>query len=372
MKISEKLWLGRLATPLPDRRRPVYNWFPMKEAFSRDLVFLVAETWGLGDEDMVLDPFCGTGTTPLACKELGLNCVGFDAHPAALFASRVKLRDYDVAKLRESVENFLREDLEAREVDAPSFVTRAFSKSVLEEIVAARQRLSEIEDCAVKEFMLMGLSAAAMKCSWAHKDGAAIKVMKRPVPPLGKELGFQLRRMCNEVEAFKNKGSAIRVDQGDARKMNLENGKINAVITSPPYLGKKEYVHAQRLEQWVIGLEVPNELGLIGSVNEENDYSEVAEFVEGKPQDSKAYFKGMLSAIREIHRVCSDGANVCMVVSDGCTQDGPVDACITLSEIAEKVGFRAKSLIVVNKRHCTTPARKKVGIAREGLLFWTK
>lgn len=372
MKVSEKLWLGRLATPLPDRHRPVYNWFPMKEAFSRDLVFLIAETWGLGSDDVVLDPFCGTGTTPLACKELGLNCVGYDSHPAALFASRVKLRDYEAGKLREAIKIVLKEDFTAREVEAPAFVARVFPKPVLGEIVSARERMQAIDDEVTREFMLLGLAAAAVNCSWAHKDGAAIKVMKRPVPPLKKELNFQLSRMCDDVEAFKAKGSDIRIERGDARRLGLGDGTIDAVITSPPYLSKNEYVHAQRLEQWVIGLEAPSENDLIGCNEAGSEDAEVAGFVEGKPAESASYFKGMLAAIREIHRVCRDGANVCMVAADGCAQSGPIDVCTTLSKMAEEAGFRVKSIIVVNKRHCTTPARKKVGIAREGLLFWSR
>lgn len=374
MKISEKLWLGKLATPLPDRHRSVYNWSAMKEAFSRDLVFLLAKTWGLGEGDLVLDPFCGIGTTPLACKELGLNCVGYDVHPALLFASGVKLRDYDAGRLRESVEVLLESEFERREVDAPRFIARVFPKQMLEDIVSARQRIQGIDDEATREFLLLGLSVAAMKCSWAHKDGAAIKVFKRPLPPLRKELGNQLQRMCKDVEGFKTKSADIKVERCDARKMNLDDDSVDAVITSPPYLGKREYVYAHRIEQWVIGLEEPSENDLIGvsSEGESEDFSEVAEFVEGKPIESKTYFKSMLAVTREVYRVCKDGADICMVVSDGCSQDGAVDVCVTLSEVAKKVGFKAKRVIVVNKRYCTTPARKKVGIAREGLLFWAK
>ncbi len=371
MKVTEKLWLGRLATPLPDRHRPVYNWFPMKEAFSRDLIFLIAETWGLGHGDVVLDPFCGTGTTPLACKELELDCVAYDTHPAALFASRVKLRDYDVARLREAAEALLKGEFVAREAEAPPFVSRVFSKQVLGEIASARERIQAVDDEAVREFMLMGLSAAAMRCSWAHKDGAAIKVAKRPVPPLRKELGFQLRRMCADVDSFRAKGGQITLQRGDARRMAICDGIADAVITSPPYLEKREYIHAQRLEQWVIGLEAPSESELIGAASD-GDYSQVAEFVEGKPAESRAYFRDMLMAIKEIHRACRGGANVCLVVSDGCSTEGPVDACLTISAMAEKAGFRTKSVVVANKRQCTTPSRKKLGIAREGLLFWSK
>ncbi|MFH1820856.1 MAG: DNA methyltransferase [Methanobacteriota archaeon] len=374
MKIVEKLWLGRLARPILDRHRPVYNWFPINEAFSRDLIFLLAETWSLGEGDTVLDPFCGTGTTLLACKELGVDCIGRDVHPLMLFAARVKLRDYDKSKLRELIGVFLKGEFESREVDAPKFVARVFPKPMLEEVTAVRQRVQEIDDESVREFLMLGLAAAAMRCSWARIDGAAIKVFKRLLPPLRRELGHQLWRMFKDVEGFKTKAAEIKVGYGDARKLDFDDGSVDVVITSPPYLGKKEYVDSHRIEQWVLGLEGPSTKNLIDAVSADgaDDFSEVADFARDKMPESRTYFKDMLVAMKELYRVCRDGASVCMVVSDGCSQEGPVDVCVPLSERAEKAGFKAKSVVVVNKRHCTTPARKKLGIAREGLLFWEK
>ncbi|MBC7099736.1 hypothetical protein H5T52_11640 [Candidatus Bipolaricaulota bacterium] len=370
MKVTEKLWLGKLTTPLPDRHLPIYSWFEMKEAFSRGLVLLLADTWGLGESDLVLDPFCGTGTTPLACRELGLDCIGYDVHPVLLLAARVKLRDYDAAELKERVEKFLKDKFERQEVDAPGFVTRVFPRAVLEEVVSVRQRIFEMDDEATREFLLLGLAIAAMRCSWAHKDGAAIKVVRRPIPPLLRELGRQLRRMCGDIERFRAKGSRVRVEFRDARRMNLPDASVDAVITSPPYLGKNEYFSAYRLEQWIMGIEGPRPSDLIGSG--ESDFSEVADLVGEKPRESLSYFRDLFEVIKEIKRVCRAGANICLVVSDGCLPGGPVDVCQTLGELAERAGLRAKSLVIVNKRYCTTPSRKKLGITKEGLLIWNR
>jgi hypothetical protein len=147
------------------------------------------------------------------------------------------------------------------------------------------------------------------------------------------------------------------------------------VVTSPPYLKKQEYIHAYRVEQWIAGLEGPRAdelIGVRGENIEGEDFSEVAEFLENMPLEAKLYFKDMLSAIRELYRVCREGAMVCMVASDGCSQKGVIDVCMPLSRLAEKAGFKAKRMLVVNRRYCTTPQRKKVGVTREALLLWQK
>jgi hypothetical protein len=315
------------------------------------------------------------GTTQLACKELGLDCVGFDVHPMMLLASRVKIRDYDVKELKKSVRELMKHKPEKAEVEVPGFVTRVFPKSVLEDVISIREKIMEVADEKIREFMLLGLAIAAMKCSWAHKDGAAIRVIKREVPPIRKALDRQFLMMCRDIEQFRAMQANVTVDRCDARKLKLEDETIDAVVTSPPYLKKQEYIHAYRIEQWIVGLEGPGAdelIGVRGENIEGEDFSEVAEFAGNMPLEAKLYLKDMLYAIRELHRVCREGARVCMVASDGCSPKGVVDVCVPLSGLAEKAGFKARRMLVVNRRYCTTPRRKKVGVTREALLLWEK
>jgi hypothetical protein len=218
-----------------------------------------------------------------------------------------------------------------------------------------------VEDAGVREFLLLGLVNAAMECSWARKDGAAIKVVKGSVPPLVKTLERRLLEMCGDLEQIEVKGSKVEVERRDARKLEFEDGSVSAVITSPPYLAKQEYVHAYRIEQWIAGLEGPSQEELVGGGE-----------LESSGTLAEVYFKDMSAAIGEVYRVCGSGARVCLVVSDGCFPDGPVEVCVRLSEIAEDAGFKAKQVVVVNRRQCTTPARRKVGVAKEALLMWEK
>ena len=92
-KIENKFEWGELATFVPNKPLPIYNWFYYKEGFSRELVLRLLEKFKA--KGTVLDPFCGVGTTNLACREKGIDSVGFELSPLALFAAKAKTSDYD-------------------------------------------------------------------------------------------------------------------------------------------------------------------------------------------------------------------------------------------------------------------------------------
>ena len=82
--IEERLDWRRWVTPKPLQAKLVYS---------------LIENWELGSKDLVLDPFAGAGTTPLAAKEKGLSATGYDLSPLAVLVAGAKITDYDVDEL---------------------------------------------------------------------------------------------------------------------------------------------------------------------------------------------------------------------------------------------------------------------------------
>lgn len=54
-------------------------------------------------EDIVLDPFCGSGTTLVQANELGIHSIGIDISSFNSFISNVKVGKYDLNKLNEEI-----------------------------------------------------------------------------------------------------------------------------------------------------------------------------------------------------------------------------------------------------------------------------
>src|SRR5713101_5917701 len=71
--------------------RAAHDWYRFVLSFPPHLIRNYAEQFGLSPTATVLDPFCGTGTTLVECKKLGIASIGIERNPMAWFASRVKL-----------------------------------------------------------------------------------------------------------------------------------------------------------------------------------------------------------------------------------------------------------------------------------------
>lgn len=104
---AESFALGRREhlTYKGNLRETRYGWLRLTPAYS---VHLVADL--LDDvraDEVVLDPFCGTGTTALVCAERGILSETTDINPFLIWLTATKAASYDEAALREFVDRAL-------------------------------------------------------------------------------------------------------------------------------------------------------------------------------------------------------------------------------------------------------------------------
>jgi hypothetical protein len=257
-------------------------------------------------------------------------------------------------------------------------VKRAFARYTLEDVFFFRDRIIPIKDHDTRDFLMLALINVAMKCSYAWKDGAVIKIRKHPVPPLRKLLSRHLRFMIKDLKRLKRAKSRSSVGFGDARRTGIPDGTVDAVITSPPYLNKIEYARIYSIEEELFfsraGLRpLRSHVGIHDSdiLDADMKLREIDERACANAQ-SIAYFSDMWEVIKELHRVCRKGAKVAMIVGNGCFPEGVIDSDMILSSMAEKAGFKALEVRVLSKRNCTKNRVEKVGVTRESLLIWEK
>src|SRR5947209_19727693 len=71
--------------------RPAHDWYRFVLSFPPHLVRQYLQRFNIRKDQLVLDPFWGTGTTLVECKKVGIPSVGVEATPMGEFASSVKV-----------------------------------------------------------------------------------------------------------------------------------------------------------------------------------------------------------------------------------------------------------------------------------------
>lgn len=368
-KIVDKQEWRDLATFVPNKRTPVYNWFYYKEGFAKQLVEELMNMFSIDENCTVFDPFCGSGTTLLACKQHNINSVGVDVLPISVFASRVKTANYDVSRLREAARSISRTKffVAATTEKFPGIFYKAFNKYALQDIIFLEQEIRRI-DRELREFFTLALINASLKCSFARKDGSVIKIQKRPVAPLRKMFRRSVSRMIKDVEKSALPGVCPSIELGDARMLSIQDDSIDAVITSPPYLNQIDYTKVYAIEEHFIrGEAVPGVRAYIGLKPKESDFLPELEL----PVQARIYFEDMFAVIKEMYRVLKNGGHAAIVVGNGYV-DGIIDSDIILAYLAENIGFTVENVYVLNTRFALEDRTTKRGILRESLIILRK
>ena len=362
--LADRTDLGPYATFVPNKHRPVYNWFYFKEGFSKELADYFLDSF---NPAKVLDPFCGSGTTLLASKQRSISAIGFDVMPISVFASRVKTQDYDIDKLEEIRKQLLKTRYHDIPAKFPKFFHRYFSKYTLGDIAVFLQQIESVDEPYLS-FFLLALINSAVKVSYAFKDGAVLKIRKHGNIPLRRMLARVTSHMIHDLRNFEAKPCTIEANQGDARKMDLPDNCIDAIITSPPYLNNIDYTKVYAIENWFVGRAEPSLRSFIGMQGDE-DFLGL-----GLPPSANAYFRDMQLALQEMHRVCKTGAKVAIIVGNAyfLDRDLIVDSDLILSSIAEDIGFKVNEILVLNKRYALEKRTIKKGVLRESAIMMEK
>ena len=242
MRIEQRPELGRLMTFELSKEKPVHGWFWYKEGYAPELV---EHSLKMKPARTVLDPFCGVGTTLLACKEAGIDSAGVDASTLAVFASRTKCEDYPKEDL-DSALAFLNKNphggREARmDWQFELFDPRAaFPKRNYGDILALRAAIEE-EEGRVRDLLLLALLSVLPQASIVLKDGGVLKIIKeKKALPAREIFRRKVKRMVRELQASTRFGHVPKVYLGDARSMEIDSGSVDLGGAPPPNHDKKQ------------------------------------------------------------------------------------------------------------------------------------
>jgi DNA modification methylase len=86
---------------------PRHRWYFYKEGFSPHLVEQAIKISGIEKNDIILDPFNGSGTTTLTAALKGFRSIGIEVNPFTSFLSSVKVKNANLKEFRKHKDGLL-------------------------------------------------------------------------------------------------------------------------------------------------------------------------------------------------------------------------------------------------------------------------
>jgi DNA modification methylase len=269
---------------------PVHEWYRFVLSFPPHLVRQYIAAFNLSPDDVVLDPFCGTGTTLVEAKKNGIASVGCDAHPFAAMVSRVKANwSLDTGNLRKTFRRILRSieniekkhGLEPLSFDSAMLLdeqlqingfrlnddeervlpTGFLSQRPLQRLLILRNEIehkTKTEPLECREFFLVALAHVIANGAGNFAFGPEIyRTKPKPDYDVSGHFARHANLMIDQMAELQNAGRAAVPAQvlfRDARDLSGLDHPVSAVITSPPYPNEKDYTRTTRVESILLRL----------------------------------------------------------------------------------------------------------------------
>lgn len=285
------------------------HWiYPYKGKFHPQMIRALLNIIGLREEDTVLDPFIGSGTTAVESQLLGINCVGVDISPLCVLQSKVKT---------ESIEVFS-EILKWRDEILKKVGVNLFNP----DDKALDKTIESIGNEKVRNFYLMAKLVAISDNTRRKKDFA--KAFRKNL----NLMILSVKDYIDVVEELNLKLGKVDVKVGDSRNLPLEDNSVDGIITSPPYSIALDYVSndAHALEALGYDLKELREkfIGVRGKGRERIDL----------------YNEDMKRSLEEMYRVLKPEKYAVIIIGNATYQGKEIKTVEFIIDYAQKIGFR--------------------------------
>lgn len=253
-----------------------------KGKFNPQIAKALINMFGAEPGDWVLDPFCGSGTSLVEAAHLGINAVGTDINPMAVFLANAKVQALSVP-----AENF---QMAAQRVIAiakgrPTFIVgtdarteylHAWFPTDILEIVENLREAIEASSASVRDVLLAIASNLLRDYSLQEPSDLRIRRRTSPFPDATYLEAFEVavagfvKKLTESQEVLGLLDSNARAQRLDCResliatKASAPEG-FDMALTSPPYATALPYIDTQRLSLVWLGLLAPCDILLLES-----------------------------------------------------------------------------------------------------------
>jgi DNA modification methylase len=382
----------------------LHNWLVFPHSYSYKLIEILKERWQLSSSDIILDPFCGAGTTLLAAKNCGIAAKGYDISPFAVLITNVKVENYDILILKDCWNKIKREimstTIEKNIRNYPELVLKALSSQTISKLEAIEKIIIQYT-CSPREknFFRLGLFAVIPLLSSAQATGGWLKWVqpRKSHSELFSCYNDRIETMLEQVANIPNTHLENCAYEGDARYLPENDNSCSAIITSPPYPNRHDYTRVFGVElmygflDWeetrrvrhqsmhshpeakpirpsYAGYTQPDSLKLsLFELNKTYKDKRIIAMLEG-------YFIDLYCSLKEMARVCSSKGRLALVLGNTQYNGIPVLVDEITAAIGEQLGLRCHEIVAARLRGNSAQQMKIFGKqpSRESIIIFEK
>lgn len=396
--------MGNVENKLRVEDSSIHDWYRFVLSFPPHLVQQYLETFCVDQTSFVLDPFCGTGTTNVECKKHGVSSWGIEASPLTHFVSKTKCvwandtfnflnTAKQIALAAARTINSLSKPRTLSEEQTSLILKNSICEQPLSSTLVLRDSI-RAANSPFEDYYLLALAKHIVYSYSNLKFGPEVGISRKKKESVDVvEIWLsEIERMETDLEYWKHHSSAFAdISLGDARSIPKRDyiGKVDCVITSPPYPNEKDYSRTTRLESVILGfINTKDDLrnikkgfirsnsknvyrsdndaqyiSNIGSINKLSNEIEKRRLELGKTSGFeklyasvvKQYFGGMARHLSELKPYLRNGASLAYVVGDQASYfQVPIRTSVLLGEVAESIGgYRVDRVDTFRKRFAT-------------------
>lgn len=333
------------------RRDAIHSIHPYPAKFippiPRELIRLFRPRDGM----VILDPFCGSGTTLLEASTAGIPSVGIDLHPLAALITRVKTTPLtlEVAELGGEVAHKARRN--PAEIPNIPRLDHWFKKDVQAALAALAAQIEAIGSAPAREALDVALSRIIVRVSNQESDTRYAAISKKVT---GEDVFDLFERSVIIVgealaEVRDSLGAPARVicsDILDVPDELIEPESVGLVVTSPPYPNAYEYWLYHKYRMYWLGM---NPIAV-----RQREIGARPHYFKTCPQDEHDFERQMDSVFRLIARVLASDGYVCFLVGRSIIRGRRIDNVALLQRAATGHG-----LVIAGKVSRTIPRHRK-------------
>lgn len=396
--------MGNVENKLRVEDSSIHDWYRFVLSFPPHLVQQYLETFYVDQTSFVLDPFCGTGTTNVECKKHGVSSWGIEASPLTHFVSKTKCvwandtfnflnTAKQIALAAARTINSLSKPRTLSEEQTSLILKNSICEQPLSSTLVLRDSI-RAANSPFEDYYLLALAKHIVYSYSNLKFGPEVGISRKKKESVDVvEIWLsEIERMETDLEYWKHHSSTFAdISLGDARSIPKRDyiGKVDCVITSPPYPNEKDYSRTTRLESVILGfINTKDDLrnikkgfirsnsknvyrsdndaqyiSNIGSINKLSNEIEERRLELGKTSGFeklyasvvKQYFGGMARHLSELKPYLRNGASLAYVVGDQASYfQIPIRTSVLLGEVAESIGgYRVDRVDTFRKRFAT-------------------